>query len=208
MVMLMTDDKKIPQNRIAELRKEKNLSQAELAKKTCLTRQAISLYEISKREPKLETWIKLADFFDVPVSYLQGLGQYNYSDKNEIKRRSDEFDKRLGFTPQDDEDPEMMWISPGDLNFQMRDSTLKTYLNLINLFLSQSNKENWVEISEDVRKKLRKKANSLNDKEIDEIVHYASMAFYLLLSKDNEDKESLIKIIDDFYSKYISDYDE
>lgn len=208
MVMLMTDDKKIPQNRIAELRKEKNLSQAELAKKTGLTRQAISLYEISKREPKLETWIKLADFFDVPVSYLQGLGQYNYSDKNEIKRRSDEFDKRLGFTPQDDEDPEMMWISPGDLNFQMRDSTLKTYLNLINLFLSQSNKENWVEISEDVRKKLRKKANSLNDKEIDEIVHYASMAFYLLLSKDNEDKESLIKIIDDFYSKYISDYDE
>lgn len=204
----MTDDKKIPQNRIAELRKEKNLSQAELAKKTGLTRQAISLYEISKREPKLETWIKLADFFDVPVSYLQGLGQYNYSDKNEIKRRSDEFDKRLGFTPQDDEDPEMMWISPGDLNFQMRDSTLKTYLNLINLFLSQSNKENWVEISEDVRKKLRKKANSLNDKEIDEIVHYASMAFYLLLSKDNEDKESLIKIIDDFYSKYISDYDE
>ena len=158
MVMLMTDDKKIPQNRIAELRKEKNLSQAELAKKTGLTRQAISLYEISKREPKLETWIKLADFFDVPVSYLQGLGQYNYSDKNEIKRRSDEFDKRLGFTPQDDEDPEMMWISPGDLNFQMRDSTLKTYLNLINLFLSQSNKENWVEISEDVRKKLRKKS--------------------------------------------------
>ena len=204
----MTDDKKIPQNRIAELRKEKNLSQAELAKKTGLTRQAISLYEISKREPKLETWIKLADFFDVPVSYLQGLGQYNYSDKNEIKRRSDEFDKRLGFTPQDDEDPEMMWISPGDLNFQMRDSTLKTYLNLINLFLSQSNKEIWVEISEDVSKKLRKKANSLNDKEIDEIVHYASMAFYLLLSKDNEDKESLIKIIDDFYSKYISDYDE
>ena len=57
-------------------------------------------------------------------------------------------------------------------------------------------------------KNYEKKANSLNDKEIDEIVHYASMAFYLLLSKDNEDKESLIKIIDDFYSKYISDYDE
>lgn len=196
------------QNRIKQLRLEQHKTQKEVGKAVGLSDRAIAHYEKGIREPKLETWIKLADFFDVPVSYLQGLGQYNYSDKNEIKRRSDEFDKRLGFTPQDDEDPEMMWISPGDLNFQMRDSTLKTYLNLINLFLSQSNKENWVEISEDVRKKLRKKANSLNDKEIDEIVHYASMAFYLLLSKDNEDKESLIKIIDDFYSKYISDYDE
>ena len=196
------------QNRIKQLRLEQHKTQKEVGEAVGLSDRAIAHYEKGIREPKLETWIKLADFFDVPVSYLQGLGQYNYSDKNEIKRRSDEFDKRLGFTPQDDEDAEMMWISPGDLNFQMRDSTLKTYLNLINLFLSQSNKENWVEISEDVRKKLRKKANSLNDKEIDEIVHYASMAFYLLLSKDNEDKESLIKIIDDFYSKYISDYDE
>ena len=196
------------QNRIKQLRLEQHKTQKEVGEAVGLSDRAIAHYEKGIREPKLETWIKLADFFDVPVSYLQGLGQYNYSDKNEIKRRSDEFDKRLGFTPQEDEDPEMMWISPGDLNFQMRDSTLKTYLNLINLFLSQSNKENLVEISEDVRKKLRKKANSLNDKEIDEIVHYASMAFYLLLSKDNEDKESLIKIIDDFYSKYISDYDE
>ena len=196
------------QNRIKQLRLEQHKTQKEVGEAVGLSDRAIAHYEKGIREPKLETWIKLADFFDVPVSYLQGLGQYNYSDKNEIKRRSDEFDKRLGFTPQDDEDPEMMWISPGDLIFQLRDSTLKTYINLINLFLSQSNKENWVEISEDVRKKLRKKANSLNDKEIDEIVHYASMAFYLLLSKDNEDKESLIKIIDDFYSKYISDYDE
>ena len=58
--MLLTEDKKLPQNRIAELRKKKKLSQAQLAKETGLTRQAISLYEISKREPKLEIWLKLA----------------------------------------------------------------------------------------------------------------------------------------------------
>lgn len=69
----MTGNKKLPQNRIAKLRKEKNLSQAQLAKGTGLTRQAISLYEIGKREPKLETWLKLANFFNVPVSYLQGI---------------------------------------------------------------------------------------------------------------------------------------
>lgn len=85
MVMLMTDDKKIPQNRIAELRKEKNLSQAELAKKTGLTRQAISLYEISKREPKLEIWIKLADFFDVPITYLQGITSEKLNAVDDVK---------------------------------------------------------------------------------------------------------------------------
>ena len=72
-MILLAEDKKLPQNRIAELRKKKKLSQAQLAKETGLTRQAVSLYEIGKREPKLETWIKLADFFNVPVPYLQGI---------------------------------------------------------------------------------------------------------------------------------------
>ncbi|CUR42276.1 Phage protein [Limosilactobacillus reuteri] len=99
----MSENKKLPQNRIAKLRKEKNLSQAQLAKETGLTRQAISLYEIGKREPKLETWFKLSDFFDVPVSYLQGIGnsrdyeQNINSFKNDLyKSISDNLKKQLG----------------------------------------------------------------------------------------------------------------
>ena len=61
-------------NRIKEIRQEKNLSQTDIAKALGVTRQAISLYEKGDREPKLETWQKLADFFDVPTSYLQGFG--------------------------------------------------------------------------------------------------------------------------------------
>ena len=61
-------------NRIKEIRQEKNLSQTDIAKALGVTRQAISLYEKGDREPKLETWQKLADFFDVSVSYLQGIG--------------------------------------------------------------------------------------------------------------------------------------
>ncbi|QBR47764.1 helix-turn-helix transcriptional regulator [Leuconostoc kimchii] len=64
-------------NRISELRKETNTSQTELAKLLGVTRQAISLYEKwpdkGGREPKLETWQKLADYFKVSVPYLQGL---------------------------------------------------------------------------------------------------------------------------------------
>lgn len=60
-------------NRIKELREHKGIGQKELAEKIGVTQQTISLYEISKREPKLETWKKLSDFFGVYVPYLQGL---------------------------------------------------------------------------------------------------------------------------------------
>ena len=62
-------------NRIKEIRQEKNLSQTDIAKALGVTRQAISLYEKGDREPKLETWQKLADFFNVPVDYLLGISK-------------------------------------------------------------------------------------------------------------------------------------
>ncbi len=60
-------------NRIRELRAEKNISQAQLAHEIGMTEQALSYYERGKREPKLATWVKLANYFGVPVSYLQGI---------------------------------------------------------------------------------------------------------------------------------------
>lgn len=63
----------ILKNRIAELRKNKKASQDDVAKALGITRQAISLYERGEHEPKLETWKKLASFFDVSVPYLQGI---------------------------------------------------------------------------------------------------------------------------------------
>ena len=35
----------------------------------------ISQYETGKREPKLETWNKLAEYFNVPTFYLMGLNR-------------------------------------------------------------------------------------------------------------------------------------
>lgn len=60
-------------NRLKELRHEKNLSQTDIAKAFGVTRQAISLYEKGDREPKIDTWQKLADFFKVPTEYLMGI---------------------------------------------------------------------------------------------------------------------------------------
>lgn len=67
-------------NKIRELRKEKNLTLDELSKELQekenfkISSNALGKYERGLREPKLKTWQALANFFNVPVSYLQGLG--------------------------------------------------------------------------------------------------------------------------------------
>lgn len=58
--------------RIARLRKMKGLSQDELADLLGVSRGAISMYEINKREPDYETLEKLATFFGVSTDYLLG----------------------------------------------------------------------------------------------------------------------------------------
>lgn len=68
----MSIEEKKPHNRIAELRKEKHLTIQQLADEIGVANGTISRYEKGSREPKLETWIKLADFFDVPISYITG----------------------------------------------------------------------------------------------------------------------------------------
>ena len=60
-------------NRIKEIRERKGIGQKELAEKINTSQQAISLYETGKREPRLETWKKLANFFGVSVPYIQGI---------------------------------------------------------------------------------------------------------------------------------------
>ena len=59
-------------NRIIELRKEQGITQSELAKKIGISRSALSLYEIEKREPDIDTLNRLASYFNVWVDYLSG----------------------------------------------------------------------------------------------------------------------------------------
>lgn len=61
-------------NRIKELRNKNNLTLRALGQKVNMSSSRLSQYETGKREPKLETWQKLADFFGVSVPYLQGFG--------------------------------------------------------------------------------------------------------------------------------------
>ncbi|WP_047975606.1 helix-turn-helix transcriptional regulator [Fructobacillus sp. EFB-N1] len=59
-------------NRIKQLRTEKNIGQDQLADYLGVSRQTISHYERGDREPKLENWRKLTDYFGVKFEYLVG----------------------------------------------------------------------------------------------------------------------------------------
>ena len=58
--------------KIEELRKQRELTQAELGKILGFKDSTISQYETNKREPDYKTLQKLADFFSVSVDYLLG----------------------------------------------------------------------------------------------------------------------------------------
>lgn len=58
--------------RIVELRKKQGLTQAGLAKAIGISRSALSLYEIEKREPDIGTLRKLASLFNVSIDYILG----------------------------------------------------------------------------------------------------------------------------------------
>lgn len=56
--------------RIADLRKEKNISQGQLAQALDLTRQAVSKWENDLTSPDTIHLIKLADLLDTDIEYL------------------------------------------------------------------------------------------------------------------------------------------
>ena len=65
-------------NRLKELREDSGLTLTELSKELAksgisITPDALSKYERGDREPKIDTWQKLADFFKVPTEYLMGI---------------------------------------------------------------------------------------------------------------------------------------
>lgn len=62
--------------RLLQLRKEKGLSQLELAKILGTTQRRISYMELGKVEPDLATLVAFARFFDVSTDYLIGIEDY------------------------------------------------------------------------------------------------------------------------------------
>lgn len=62
--------------RLKELRNEKGLSQAQLAKATGLSRTALVYWETEQRVPNAKAIVILAKFFGVTTDYLLGVEDY------------------------------------------------------------------------------------------------------------------------------------
>ena len=68
-------------NILKELRKKKDLTLKELSEKVNISADSLGKYEREERNPKIDKWEKLANFYNVPVTYLQGIEskKYKYS---------------------------------------------------------------------------------------------------------------------------------
>lgn len=64
--------KNILSARLKECRKEKGLTQIQVATYCDITEKAYQNYELMTREPKLEILIRIADLFNVSLDYLTG----------------------------------------------------------------------------------------------------------------------------------------
>ena len=61
---------------IKELRLQQGLSQRHLGEKLSVCNQTVSFWESGKREPDLDTLIRIADYFGVSVDFLLGKSDY------------------------------------------------------------------------------------------------------------------------------------
>lgn len=114
-------------NIIKQLRKEKNITQAELAKIAEVTTSSIGMYETGVRKPSYEVIVKIAKFFDVSTDYLlnnidkkSSNVTLNKKDEKDIQKALDETLKQLENSqdglmfdgePMDDETRELLKIS-------------------------------------------------------------------------------------------------
>lgn len=76
--------------RLKQLRKEKKVTQSEIAEKIGVAKSTYSQYENGHREPNFETLLKLSLFFNVDVDFL-------LSGKNSIQSLTDALNKKGEF---------------------------------------------------------------------------------------------------------------
>ena len=76
-------------DRITSLRKQKNISQGDLAKAVGVSREIVGRYERGEALPSVEVAKKIADTFEVSLDYLVGEGINAAFDKKTLKRLQD-----------------------------------------------------------------------------------------------------------------------
>lgn len=63
-------------NRLQKMRERRRISRSVMSELCGLSKSVISKYERGERQPKLETLVILADFFECSIDYLVGRKDY------------------------------------------------------------------------------------------------------------------------------------
>lgn len=98
-------------NRIRECRQNKKLTLKQASKELAteglnLSADALGKYERSERFPKLETWEKLDNFFNVSVTYLMGISDQTLK----LYRVSTSFDSYIVKAASEERAKELVWL--------------------------------------------------------------------------------------------------
>lgn len=189
----MSQNKKAPMNnnRIKEVRLAQHKTQKDLAKLLGVSEQAIAYYEKALREPPLASWVKMADYLNVPVSYLQGIS--NVADKDTYKS----FEKWLSAVKVDEKQGNILIPREESIAF-MREDTLYNFSLLFNAII---NKHMGID---DVKKYTDLKDNISDVATLDGIDFTTSEVFKLALeAKNNNEKaknvyEKIVKLLSDY----------
>ena len=92
------------QDRFKELRKEKNLTQGEIAEELGVSKASVAMWETGKRTPPLRTLHQIAEYFDCRLDYLLGTSDdrwtsyYEYEEAVESAREATEAEATASVT--------------------------------------------------------------------------------------------------------------
>lgn len=88
-------------SRLIDLRKQKGLTQEDLAKLLCKKRSTISGYETEGKEPDFETLCLMAKFFEVSVDYMLGNSDCRSNTDDVLYRDNTNFKKHYNALPEE-----------------------------------------------------------------------------------------------------------
>ena len=94
--------------KIRDLRKQKRMSQTELAKSAGVSQTTVTAWETGKAEPSSSAVSKLADIFNVTTDYLLGCPNKQETKKDDVELSDDDVIMTWRGKPLSDEDRELI----------------------------------------------------------------------------------------------------